>query len=214
MTKSKIRSKFKTPTHYNPYATILTPAQRKATYGNLSVPIKGSKPKSAPSPYMGSRVNAVNRKSYETAQVEYFKERYTQDVVKKRENIEAQKDKTQDQIDLEVDIFNKAQISEEELDSMAFRFGKYQVNKENKHYKAWLKGKSSFVYKGQTFPVLTEKFLNNSKSIKDIIKVEENGVNTTGYSEVADYTELSGDNEVRDDETIRPDTVSQEASGS
>jgi len=213
MTKSKIRSKFKTPTHFNPYGTVLTPAQRKATYGSFSVPIKGSKPKSKPSPYMGSTITASNRRLYESAQADYFKDRYISETVEKREKIKNQEDKTPEQIELEVDVFNSAQISEQELNEMAARFGRYQANKENKHYKAWLKGKSSFVYKGQAFPVLTEKFLNYSKSIKDIIKVEENGVNRTGYSEVTDNIELSGDNEIRDDETIRPDTVSQETSG-
>lgn len=178
MPKSRIRNRNHPPMHYNPFANIITPEQRKLKFGIKPRPVPGSTHRinriSSRSPYMGSVINEENRRKYEQKEMELFKDRYISDIDKKRNDILTQKDKTEEEIDFEIKRFNSNQISEEELEYLAKRFARYQSNKEKKHYNAWLKGKHSFTYKKTTFPVLTEKFLKDTKSIKDIIKTDSN----------------------------------------
>lgn len=125
------------------------------------------------SKYMGSIINPKNRNEYLNAQRESFKERYVNDVVNRRQEILDQEDKSDEEIANEVEEFNNNQISEEDLEVLAENFAKYQSLKELKHLKAYIKGKQFFTFRGVRFPVLTEKFLEDTQSIKEIIKVNE-----------------------------------------
>lgn len=175
MPKSKYRGGGKIA-HYNSVKSI-SHSQKVARYGKKARPVPGASHRiEKKSPYMGSIVTPENRKEYEVKQAEAFKERYVADIIRQRSEISSQEDKTEDEIRLEIDKFNKEQISETELDEMAKRFARFQTNKEQKHYKTWLSGRSFFRYKGRTFPVITEKFLKQTKSIKDIVKVNENEI--------------------------------------
>jgi len=176
MPKSKLngRTKYKKPVHFNPFANVLVGKARTDKYGKRSKPIPGSTLRvNNVSPYMGSVVTPGNRRKYEKAQWESFAQRYVADIVTKREVIEAQEDKTDEEIEIEVNDFNREQITDDQLVRLSERFARYQSNKEQKHYKAWFSGKSTFTYKGQAFPVLTERWLEEHKSIKDIVKVED-----------------------------------------
>lgn len=182
MPKSKIRRRSRS-SHYNENAGILVGKSRIERYGKKSRPVPGSKLRVKKlSPYMGSMITAENRREYEKKQAEAFKERYIADVIAKRENIEKQEDKTPEEIAAEVEKFNNEQISEEQLEAMSKRFARYQSNKEKKQFSAWLAGRVTFTYKGQSFPVLTEAFLKQTKSIKDIVKVDEDGEQDTSRS--------------------------------
>lgn len=169
MPKSKIRKRYKTFTQYNPFSKfIVGDKQRQSMFGVKPRPVPGVNLRGKElSPYMGSRVTAENRTEYLTAQVNGFKEQYTAKVVAEREKI-LSSDKTKDEIDSLIEEFNAKQISEARLHELALKFSLFQANKEVKHYKAWLKGASYFKYAGQVFPVLTQRFLENSQSIKEI----------------------------------------------
>lgn len=47
------------------------------------------------------------------------------------------------------------EFSNDELILMAQRYSVFQINRELKHYKAWLGGKKTYKYLNRTFPVLT-----------------------------------------------------------
>lgn len=211
MPRSRIRRKSKS-NHYNINAGIVVKGSlKRELHGKRSRPVPGSKLRiNKLSGFMGSIITAANRAEYEAKQAEGFKERYVNDVVKKREEIRKQEGKEEDEIQAEVNVYNAEQISEEELERLAKRFARYQTNKERKHYKAWLAGRSSYVYKGSTFPVLTEAFLKNSKSIKEIVKVGDDG-DTNGITNAASAAPagLSKDNERGVDETVRSDSDHQ-----
>lgn len=175
MPKSKSRGRG-TVSHYIGGRSIsLNKKARISLYGRKSRPVPGSslRVKNNRSKYLGSVITAATRNAYEVKQAKGFKDNYTRDVIKKRSEIEQQTGKTEEEILEEVSAFNAEQISEEELDAMSKRFARFQSNKENKHYKAWLAGKQTFFYKGKSFPVLTESFMKKSKSIKEIIPENE-----------------------------------------
>lgn len=175
MPKSKYRGGAKVA-HYNTVSGM-SHSHKIAKYGKKAKPISGASHRiKKKSPYMGSIVTPENRNEYEAKQVEAFKERYVANVKRQREEISSQEDKSEDEIRSEIEHFNKEQFSEEELEAMAKRFARFQTNKEQKHYNTWLLGRSSFRYKGRTFPVITERFLKETKSIKDIVKVDENEI--------------------------------------
>lgn len=176
MPASKIRS---APTfaHYNPNSGVIVGRKnRKMRYG--------TQPKPEPKPvskYVGSNITPEKRRAYEELQAKYFRERYVADVVAKREKIKNQEGKPPEEIEIEVQKFNSEQINERELEEMSWKFARNQTNKEQKHYRAWEKGHSFFMYKGNRFPVMTEEFINKTKEIKEIeqlkqeLKEEENG---------------------------------------
>lgn len=66
--------------------------------------------------------------------------------------------------------------TEKELNYLAEAYAKFTVNKEQKHYKAYLEGKSFYKYRGQVFPVITEGFAKEARTAKQIIDI--NKVNT------------------------------------
>lgn len=51
-------------------------------------------------------------------------------------------------------------------------YAKLEVSREQKHYKAWLKGKRVYKFKGQTYPVLTEQVEDQSTYLSDIMDLE------------------------------------------
>lgn len=140
MPKQKIRKKYRTSFHYNPFSGIVQGEQRKL---NRLVSNTEVKKRSA---FIGSEITAKNRREFEKKQAELYKQNYYKNT---------EKDK---------------QEPEEVVDAMARGYARYQTNKENKHFKAWKAGKESYTYKGTTFPVLTEEFLKKTRSAKDIIK--------------------------------------------
>lgn len=170
MPKQKIRARRQWITHYNEHANVVQGKARKMRYKGVETPDPKSPVKL--SPYLGSRITAATRNRYEEKQAEMFKQKYIRDVESKREQIKKQEDKTEDEIQAEINTFNSEQVSEQELEAMAKRFARYQTNKEQKHYKAWLQGKAWFKYKGQNFPVITERFVSEGKDVHEIIKEE------------------------------------------
>lgn len=64
---------------------------------------------------------------------------------------------------------NPEEVHPENLRLMAEEYAKYQANKEMKHYNAFLSGRRFYAYRGVRFPVLTEAFMQQTVSAKDII---------------------------------------------
>lgn len=168
MPASKIRSA-PISAHYNPNSGVITGRKnRKKRYGNLPKPEAKQLSK-----YLGSRITPETRRAYEELQSRYFIERFTADVVAKREKIKNQEGKTIEEIEEEVRKFNSEQMNERELEELSWRFARNQTNKEQKHYKAWQRGDSFYIYKGNRFPVMTEEFINKTKEIKEIEQLKK-----------------------------------------
>lgn len=207
MPKSKNRGRT-VIAHYNPNSGVLHGKLKQARYGKKAAPVPGTRYRiERRSEYMGSRILPEQRLEYMKKQEEVFKDKYLKDIIKKRSDIESQEDKTEEEIRLEIDKFNKEQITERELELLAKRFARFQHNKEQKHFKSWLKGESTYVYHEQTFPVLTERFLKQTQSIKDIVKVESDGKDTKdvdgqGVAESGLDPSISADSAERDRETL------------
>lgn len=159
---------------------------------------------------MGSRVLPEQRIEYLEKQAEFFKTKHVEQIVNKRSEIQSQKDKSEDEIRAEIEKFNKQQVSEKELHFMALRFARFQYHKEKKHFEAWLRGDSVYVYHGQRFPVLTERFLKQTQSAKDFINSlnEQQDIDGEGMAESGSAVEIPGDSPERDSETLRSDSDS------
>jgi hypothetical protein len=161
-------------THYREGSDVLYGSNAKEAHGKRGRPIPGSSLRvSKASKFMGNIITAENRREYESRYADGFRETYLRDVVKKRSVIEAQEGKDDEVIQQEVFEFNEKQISEEELTALSKRAARYSTNKEAKHYKAWKKGAKSYMFKGSSFPVITERFLKDNKSITEILEVDE-----------------------------------------
>lgn len=175
MPKSKIRNRHKT-NHYNEYSGLVLGKRRQLLYGKRARPVPGSdwriKKKSG---FMGSMVTPENRHQYEENQAASFIEKYNFDQDKEKQKIEENDKLAEEQKEEKLKELEKSRVSGRALEMLAQRFGRYQRIKEQKHYKAWLRGEEYYSYKGSTFPVLTEKFLKDSKSIKDIVNIGEDG---------------------------------------
>lgn len=181
--------------HYNPHAgKLIGRKARQARWGKGKTYVRsrdGEKEPVLSSPFLGSKITPKNRNVYMRSQVEYYIERHTADVIRGRENIRKQKDKTEDEIEHEVAIYDMNQVNEEEQLGMAERFARYQANKEMKHYRAWCAGKRHFIFHGEAFPVMTEEFIMKSKEAQEIKRVDDG---TTGAAESGEQGgELSPD---------------------
>ena len=51
----------------------------------------------------------------------------------------------------------------------AEKYAAFQVNRLQKEFQAFLKGKDFFIYKKMVYPVTTDKFIENSTSVSDRI---------------------------------------------
>ncbi len=67
------------------------------------------------------------------------------------------------------------EITDNQLQKEAEYYAQYVVNKEKKHFEAYLRGEKSFRYKKRRFPVMTEEFIKNSSDAKDIINIKDDG---------------------------------------
>lgn len=107
--------------------------------------------------YLGTRLTAGTARTYMESQKEAFINRYNEALEKG--NIK------------EDDI-----VDENELQKLAEEFAIFMRNKMNKQFKAYLKGKKTFKYKGNTYPVMTSETIHLfGKSLKsELIKEEEN----------------------------------------
>lgn len=178
MPKQKIRGRYEL-NHYNKNAGQVYGKVKEDLYGKRAKPVSGSDWRvTHRSAFMGSFVTPENRNEYMQKQAAAFKENYTKDVELELQKIQENENLTEEEIAKKVEEFNRSRLSERAVELLSMRFARYQSNKEKKHYKAWLRGKEFFTYRGDTFPVITERFLKNSKSIKDIVKVEDNGEGT------------------------------------
>lgn len=179
---------------------------------------------SRPSKYLGSIVTGKNRNEYRREQKIAFIENQLRIYEVGREKITSQTDKTEEEITQELQAYNADQMTEAEMDELSSAFAKFQCNKEQKHYAAWMKGKAWFRYRGMPYPVMTEEFLRKSQKMKDIIKInqdvsqlleqttgEENneqsgtdvqGINTTGNDESQVALGISAGDEGRVGETL------------
>jgi len=125
------------------------------------------------SPFMGSKITHANKREFEKKQAEYFIDRYNADRERQRQEILEKKDKTIEETNEALSIFDQYAFSEKRLKYLSEEFARQQRNKESKHYNAWLKNQSYYKYKGQIHAVMTEDFINSTKDIKEIQKVEE-----------------------------------------
>ena len=175
--------------HYNPFAGKLVGKQmRQAKWGLGKTYVKsrdGKRDIVLSSPFLGSKINPKNRNVYMQSQLEYFIERHTADVIRGRESILAQKEKTDDELIHEVAIYNMNQVNEETQYEMAERFARYQANKEQKHFKSWCNGKKHFIFHGEVFPVMTEDFIMKSKEAQEIKRVKDGAAAAAGTGESA-----------------------------
>jgi len=205
MPKSKIRSRYQ-KSHYNKNAGVLVGRSKQARWGKKAKPVPGSSHRiTKMSPYMGTRLTPENLGEYKKQQSEAFKDKFLADVVRKREEIENQEDKSEEEIAKEINEYNSQQPSERGLELLSQRFAKFQAGKEKKHYEAWLKGKSSFTYKSKNFPVLTQRFLEQTQSIKEIIPVNESIESGSEVEGSGNTPEVSGNSKGGDNETLRSD---------
>ena len=60
-------------------------------------------------------------------------------------------------------------LTEVEKKELSRVYALMEVNRQKKHYDAWLKGKTFYKYKGKIYPVLTENEFSKNK-LFDIIK--------------------------------------------
>lgn len=168
MPKSKIRKRYPTM-HYNPNSKIIPLEHRES-----GRPIRGKQEKKGLNIYLGSRITAENRREYEQSVIDSNIQRMMFDIEAEIERIMFQEDKDDTEINKELELFDKSKMTDGAIKMLAKTQARFQVNKENKHYKAWLKGRSFFKYKGQMYPVMTDKFIKDSQSIKDIVKIDNN----------------------------------------
>ena len=169
------------------------------------------------SPYVGSVITVNNRRDFIEAQKKVFIDNQLAMAEARRDAILA-KEGTDEEIQQELDELSAKTLSAERLEHLGEQFGAFQANKESKHYKAYLKGMSSFKYKGRMFPVQTEAFLLKAKEYQEIIsaekldnleneKVNEEAVQgdfSPGQLESSDINGSNPDNEGGNGETIRP----------
>ncbi len=101
--------------------------------------------------YLGSNVNPENRREFINKQIELFKQKYER--TKKEDD----------------------EITDNQLQKEAEHYARYVVNKEKKHFEAYLRGEKSFKYKKRVFPVMTEEFIKNSSDVKEIINIKDDG---------------------------------------
>lgn len=147
--------------HYNPQANVLT-GKRKKMMPKGKAPVKGETPKSVKSAkYLGNIITPQNRNQFANAQAEYFVERYKQETEADRQKAIEEGD------DEKVRKLDEERFSDIDLQKVAQDFGRYQCNKEQKHYESWEKGYKFFKFHGNQFPVLTEDMVN-----KDLIEIE------------------------------------------
>lgn len=147
--------------HYNPYADVII-GKRKKLQPKGKAPVKGENPVSTkPAKYLGSVITPQNRNIFAAAQSEYFKERYLLEMKTDKEAAILAGD------DAKVKKIDEEMFNEEVLQEVSDRFGRYQCNKEQKHYAAWQKGLKFYKFHDNRFPVLTEDMVN-----KDLIEIE------------------------------------------
>lgn len=140
--------------------------------------------------YVGSRITAENRRAF----MEKQKERY-------REHYEEQLEKGE----------IEEPWTEERLERVCEEYARVIVNRENKHYKAYLKGKKFYTYKGRRYPVATDIFLRHSQSLKE--QMQRNESRKLPRQEIKGSGDTSGVSESSESgisETKRPDTDTKE----
>lgn len=98
--------------------------------------------------YLGNIITSENRNEYIKQQKEAYISRY-----KPKEGEEP--------------------LTESELEKQAYDFAKLMVKKSQLELKAYIKGDKFFKYKGSFVPVMTEEFIRSTKSLKEIIKIDE-----------------------------------------
>lgn len=186
----------------------------KARRGTLVITEVDVEPRS---PYVGSVLTVDNRREFINAQKKVFIDNQLAMAEAKRDAILAQEG-TDEEIQAELDELASKTLSTERLEHLGEQFGIFQANKESKHYKAYLKGLTSFKYKGRMFPVQTEEFLLKAKEYQEIITARNNSIEqenqldekegiqgsiSPGESEGQDIVGHDPDNEGGNGETIR-----------
>lgn len=64
-------------------------------------------------------------------------------------------------------------LTDEELEDKAYKFAKHMAQKSQLELKAYLKGQTTFKHKGAILPVMTDDFIRNTHSLKEILKLDE-----------------------------------------
>jgi len=104
--------------------------------------------------FLGNIITAENRREFMNKHVEAYKENY----------LKIQKQEEEDDV---------PPPPEDVLHKMAVKYAKEMVAREKKQLKAFIKGKKSYTYKNQTYPVITDEFIRKTNSLKEILKLEE-----------------------------------------
>ena len=68
---------------------------------------------------------------------------------------------------------NPDNLSDEEIQVLARGYAFFQVRREMKHLKAYLKGQTSYKYRGKYFPVLSTESFKQQEQLTNSIKEEE-----------------------------------------
>lgn len=118
------------------------------------------------SSYGGTIISPENRNQYKKTMRDYFIERTQLEYGKRKSDIE----NSENTEDRKQEMLSKLEIDTPQgdyLNHLAENFAVYQSTKEIKHHRAWLKGHTSFKYKGQNFPVLTKNVTE-----KDFLQID------------------------------------------
>lgn len=99
--------------------------------------------------YMGDVVTAENRREYIQNQARLYRE---------------QLERTQTE---------ENKKTEDELNAESQGYGLFRARKEQKHFKAYLRGDSFYVYAGQTFPVMTGEFIREARTANQLIDIHK-----------------------------------------
>ena len=62
---------------------------------------------------------------------------------------------------------NPDNLSAEEIDVLAKGYAYFQVRREMKHLKAYLKGQTSYKYRGKYFPVISTETFKQQQQLKE-----------------------------------------------
>jgi hypothetical protein len=159
------------------------------------------------SKYMGSSLTVFNRREFGESKKEQYIQMHTEKYEARKKEI-LSLEGTEEEKQAELKVLDEQQLSPEQLEKRAVDFARYEVNKEQKHFKAYCKGQNFFRYQGMMHPVLTEEFLLKAKGLKEIHNLEDEQVHEDNGSdgqrefESADLDPIHTSDEGRVSETV------------
>ena len=116
------------------------------------------------SPYAGEKVTPENRWDLINKHGEAYYDMYESGRKEEDKKIEAGTLAVEDR------TFT---MTDDELYETSILHGKETVQRKNKEYKAWLKGKETYTFKGKQFSVITQSFLLENERMQEIMRQRE-----------------------------------------